>query len=76
MWNPKLDGDRNTEDAEKMKLDITNLHPQVLVVLFIFDQCCQVKNLQIARMGSKYGRKWPNLGFINGQLNGQLSVLY
>ena len=39
-------------------------------------QCCQVKNLQMAKMGSKYGQKWPDLGFANGQLNGQLFVLY
>ena len=43
---------------------------------FDFWQCCQVKNLQMAKMGSKYGQKWPDLGFANGQLNGQLFVLY
>ena len=32
--------------------------------------------MQMAKMGSKYGQKWPDLGFTNGQLNGQLSVLY
>ena len=36
----------------------------------------QVKNLQMAKMGSKYGQKWPDLDLTNGQLNGQLSVLY
>ena len=41
-----------------------------------WNQCCQVKNLQMAKMGSKYGQKWPDLGFANGQLNGQLFVLY
>ena len=34
------------------------------------------KNLQMAKMGSKYGQKWPDLDFTNGHLNGQLSVLY
>ena len=38
-------------------------------------QCCQVKILQIARMGSKYGQKWPDLDFTNGKLKGQLSDL-
>ena len=42
----------------------------------MLEQCCQVKNLQMAKMGSKYGQKWPDLGFMNGQMNGQLSVFY